>query len=229
MKKIILVFLAAWAGVLAAFLTMPRKHESNTSDQVTSGEAGSASVVSASSRIANRKKAIEQMQQGIIEGKFNDSQWLQNWKLIERSGQIMGSEELKGEPYLASFFFATCPVICVQQNDQIKLLQEKFRKLPIKLVSITCDPENDTPESLANYANRIGADREKWLFFTGDWEYLKRVSAEVFFNGLDRPKEHIEKLLLVDATGKMIAEYNWHDAEELKILEADVQAICKGK
>lgn len=225
-RRIFYIAVAALAGCIAALLTLPRSKTAPTVMQ-TEGDAGSAVVDTPEVRIANRKKTIAQMQQKVAE--IDPGKWLTSWRLIERSGMEMGSEELKGQPYIASFFFSTCPVVCVRQNDQVKLLQEKFRKYPIRLVSITCDPENDSPDKLSAYAERVGADRDKWLFFTGDWNYLKRVSSEVFFNGLHSPKEHIEKFLLMDADGKLIAEYDWHDPQEIAILEADVKQMFEDR
>ncbi len=231
MKKFFLIVLAGLAGVIAALMTLPKssklRNDQGTDLVSTQGEAGSAMIESPKVRVANRKALVKQMTDEVE--KVEDGKWLRSWRLTERSGKEMGSEELKGTPYIASFFFATCPVVCVRQNDQVRLLQEKFKKLPIKLVSITCDPENDTPEKLAEYATRMTADPDRWLFFTGDWNYLQRISAEVFFNGLHQPKEHIEKFLLFSAEGKLIAEYDWHSPEEIKILEGDVRALFEKK
>ena len=249
MKKLFLILAAGLAGVILALLTIPKKDPSNlnlveqttpTSNQPQGldsqgfdsqgfdseeGEAGKAVVESADSRVEKSRQMAIDMNEAV--SKELPDQWLRDWELTERSGAKMGSKELKGQPYIASFFYSTCPSICVRQNDQVRLLQEKFRKLPIKLVSITCDPENDTPEKLAEYSKRFEANQERWLFFTGDWDYLKRVSTEVFFHGLHRPKEHIEKFLLMSSEGKLIAAYDWHSAEELKILENDVRELLK--
>lgn len=231
MKSVAMVLAAGLAGVALALLSISRRTpnespaglESADGVELTSGEAGSAIVDSPETRIAKSREMAKSMLDGIKE--IPSEQWLREWELIERSGKKMGSRELKGQPYIASFFFSTCPSVCVRQNDQVRLLQEKFRKLPIRLVSITCDPELDTPERLAEYAERFDANDERWLFFTGEWDYLQRVSAEVFFHGLHRPKEHIEKFLLMDANGQLVAAYDWHDPEELEVLEADVRKL----
>ena len=43
--------------------------------------------------------------------------WLSRFELTERSGELVSSEDLLGSPYIVSFFFSTCPSICVQQNQ----------------------------------------------------------------------------------------------------------------
>ncbi len=200
MKKFFLILAAGLAGVIMALLTMPKKESSTNSPtdgtsqtsnqseefEEEEGSAGKAIVETAATRVEKSRQMAISMNEAVA--KEPSDAWLRDWELTERSGTKMGSQQLKGQPYIASFFFSTCPSICVRQNDQVRLLQEKFRKLPIKLVSITCDPENDTPEKLAEYAKRFDANQERWLFFTGEWDYLRRVSTEIFFHGLHRPR-----------------------------------------
>ncbi len=101
--------------------------------------------------------------------KGSEKPWLTEFELTERSGKLISSETFKGQPYVVGFFYATCPSICVRQNEKFKILQDKFRGQPIRLVEITCDPEVDRPEVLAEYANRFEADKDQWLFFTATW------------------------------------------------------------
>ena len=95
--------------------------------------------------------------------------WLSRFELTERSGELVSSEDLLGSPYIVSFFFSTCPSICVQQNQKIKELQEQFSGEGVRFVAISVDPEKDTPEQLTEYAARFNADPQQWLLLTGDF------------------------------------------------------------
>lgn len=231
MKKLI-ILLAACLAVILALITRPRSQPtpSPNSDpdshfQASDGDAGEAVVESPASRVAQSKERAKSNLQSARQ--LPPDQWLRDWQLTERSGEIVSSQSLRGKPYLASFFYSTCPSICVKQNDQLRLLQQRFRQLPIQLVSISCDPEMDSPEKLLEYAKRFEADPKRWWFCTGEWDYLRKISTEIFFHGLRRPKEHIERFLLMDAEGNLVAAYDWHSPEELKILEQDVQALLQ--
>ncbi len=153
-----------------------------------------------------------------------DEEWLTKFTLTERSGKRMGSAELKGQPYVAGFFFTSCPTVCPQQNAKVKQLQTKFKGQPIRLVSISCDPEVDRPEVLAAYADRFQADKEQWLFFTGDLPYVSRVGAEYFGLGIMR-YAHPEKFALMDADGKLFGYYTWSDANQWQALQADMARL----
>ncbi len=157
---------------------------------------------------------------------LTEQEWLTRFTLIERSGKKVSSEDLKGQPYLAGFFFATCPSICPRQNEKVKQLQDKFKGQPIRFLSITCDPEVDRPEVLAEYANRFSADKDQWLFLTGDFNYIRRVGVEVFRLPVDR-KSHPEKLVLVNAAGDLHGFYTWSDANQWLALQTDIEALLK--
>jgi len=233
--RMVVLVIAALVGVGLAIITKKStsSRQVNSTKQVNSGgdeasddSPGTVSVQSPFGEDPGQRKAIASMQSG-MEG--NDSkEWLRSFDLTERSGQTINSEQLKGSPYIASFFFSTCPGSCKQQNNQMRLLQEKYRDTPIRLVSISVDPEVDTPELLTEYANSFGADKNKWLFFTGDIQYISKVAGEVFFLGQVGLKGHPDRFCLVDGQGKLVGKYNWHEETELEMLDQHVKELLAG-
>jgi protein SCO1/2 len=154
----------------------------------------------------------------------SDEDWLTKFVLTERSGQKISSEQLKGQPYVAGFFFSTCPSICVRQNSKVQELQQKFKGRDIRFVSISCDPEVDSPEVLSDYAQRFGADKDQWLFFTGKMDYITRVGGEVFQLGVMR-RGHPEKFALMDANGDLFGLYTWSDQAQWEALQQDIERL----
>ena len=148
-------------------------------------------------RTANRTTVPKGLPDGAEE------EWLTKFVLTERSGERVGSQELLGTPYVAGFFFSTCPTICVQQNSKVKELQQRFRGEAIRFLSISCDPEVDRPEVLQEYAQRFDADPKQWWFLTGEMNYIRRVGGEVFRLGVVR-RNHPEKFALMDAEGESV-------------------------
>ncbi len=149
------------------------------------------------------------------------------WQLIDEGGQPFTSAELKGKVWIASFFFARCPSVCPKlMADEAKLLPH-FEDLgdddgesPVVLVSITVDPENDTPEVLSAYAARLAAPKGRWKFLTGDRERIKELAVKGFLLGMgDREAVsgdvydivHSGKLALVDQNGDV---RGYWDADE---------------
>ena len=50
-------------------------------------------------------------------------------------------------------------------NQQIASLQQEFKGEDVKFVSITCDPETDTPDVLKTYSKSFKTDADRWVFF----------------------------------------------------------------
>ncbi len=153
-----------------------------------------------------------------------DADWMSRFELTERSGESVTSESLLGEPYVVSFFFSTCPSICIQQNQKIQELQTEFSGEGVRFVAISVDPETDSPEVLREYAARFGADANQWLFLTGDLTYIRRVGAEVFQLPVDQ-KFHSERFVLVDVQGKIAGFYNWPEKKQFEQLKNDIRKI----
>lgn len=151
--------------------------------------------------------------------------WTRAFELMERSGAMVRSEELKGQPYVVCFFFSTCPGTCKRQSSEMRLLQGKFKGQPIRLVSISVDPEVDTPEVLAKYADSFNADPKQWLFLTGKLDDIIRVGTEMFFlPGVER-RGHPDRFCLVDAQGELVGSYVWQDEEERELLVKHIEEL----
>lgn len=169
-----------------------------------------------------REKPVESMPSHPPE----DEEWLSRFELTERSGKTVSSEDLLGQPYLVSFFFSTCPSICVQQNQKLQELQTEFEGEGVRFVAITVDPETDTPERLQEYAARFGADEDQWLFMTGDLTYIRRISAEVFQQHADK-QVHTERFVLVDSEGQIEGFYNWPEKLQYNKLRERIRELIE--
>ena len=103
------------------------------------------------------------------------------FELTDQEGRRFGSAQLTGGPWVAAFFFTRCPTICPRISLQMREIQKKAvaRSLGLRLVSISVDPENDTPAVLRAYARDYGADAASWTFLTGERAVVEKLSAEM--------------------------------------------------
>src|SRR5262249_34351440 len=95
---------------------------------------------------------------------------IQDFTLTERGGRTVGRADLLGKVWVADFVFTRCNTLCPQITGTIARLQRELdegRFREVKLVSFSVDPDHDTPAVLKDYAQRFGADPERWLFLTG--------------------------------------------------------------
>jgi len=145
--------------------------------------------------------------------------WLKDFTLTERSGKQVGTKDLAGKVYVTSFFFSSCPGSCIRQNEKVKEIQSQFGKQGVQFVSITCDPDIDSPVRLREYAAKLQADPKEWWFLTGDLTYIRRIAAEIFQIAMDK-QTHSEKLFVTDKWGNIRGFYAWNDLAEVTALKA---------
>ncbi len=109
-----------------------------------------------------------------------------SFQMVDQNGEIFQSESLKGHLTLVNFIFTSCPSVCPLLTKQMKAVQEATKDFapPLRLVSISVDPDADSPSKLKAYGTREGADFSRWTFLTGPIETIRRVVVEGFLNAL---------------------------------------------
>jgi len=127
--------------------------------------------------------------------------------LIERSGEPLPLKQMKGKVWIVNFFFASCPGSCKIISTHLAQLQKDLGNRDVTLVSISVDPENDTPQVLTEYAKGFSADPKKWLFLTGDFEIIRGLCSDLFKIPVER-KTHADYLVLVDQQGQIMGTFN---------------------
>lgn len=140
------------------------------------------------------------------------------FELTDQQGEPFDAEELDGQPWVASFIFTTCTSTCPRVSSAMAELQQRLvrEEVDARLVSFTVDPENDTPDVLADYAEEYDARRERWRFLTGSEKTLHRIIVDDFHVNMGEASEndegersipHSTRLALVDAQGRVRGFY----------------------
>ena len=106
------------------------------------------------------------------------------FRLERETGKPVGDADLAGKVWIAAFTFTRCPSSCLRISGYMKEFQRELAHTNVGLVNLSVDPDFDTPEVLARYAAKQGADAGRWWFLTGPKE-------EVFRLILDRFKLHV--------------------------------------
>ncbi len=147
---------------------------------------------------------------------------LTEFELIDQKGNRFNSNDLDGQVWAGSFFFSSCPSTCYQQNIRLQQLQVKFAERGLQMVSITCDPVNDTPVTLSRYASRFNADPTNWRFLTtadGDMRYIQRVGND-FFNLMVDASTHSDRVVVFDREGATRGSFSVLNGEQYANLES---------
>ncbi len=136
-----------------------------------------------------------------------------DFTLVSQDGTQVSMSDFRGKVVAVAFIFATCLDICPMLTDNMVRVQhsldEDFGR-NIAFVSITVDPERDTPEILKVYAESFGADLRGWSFLTGDPEAVHAVGLKfgvIARKTADGDVDHLLLTSLIDADGQMRVQY----------------------
>lgn len=97
------------------------------------------------------------------------------FRFTDQKGATVTRDDLRGKIHVADFFFTTCPSICIPLSKQMKKLQDELDESEdqsVRLVSYSVDPERDSVAALAAYADRYGANYDRWRLLTTDSDSL---------------------------------------------------------
>jgi cytochrome oxidase Cu insertion factor (SCO1/SenC/PrrC family) len=149
-----------------------------------------------------------------------------DFTLTDQSGEPFSSAALRGQVWVASFFFASCPGPCRQMNQSLAAIAGQVPG-DVRFVSVTCDPENDTPDTLTRYAKLFDADPDRWKFLTGEMRDLKHIGNDIFQVVLEKGS-HYQKAFVVDRQGIIRGQFDLLDADELAKMKQMVIELDAG-
>lgn len=161
---------------------------------------------------------------------------LPSFALSDQNAQTFGSADLKGVVWVADFMFTSCPARCPLLTREMSRIQREIRTQgwdDVRLVSISIDPDTDTPQVLADYARKHGADPALWRFLTGPREQIWNLSVEGFKlpvaeaaeHGISGPILHSNKFVLADRRGRIRGYYDAMDSEQWTQLIDDIRSV----
>jgi cytochrome oxidase Cu insertion factor (SCO1/SenC/PrrC family) len=148
--------------------------------------------------------------------------------LTDQRGEPFDSASLKGKVWLGSVFFSNCPGPCFRENQAVADILRKIDDPNFVAVSLTCDPDTDTPDVLRRYADRFEANPDRWKFLTGDMAVIKKVANDTFF----LPAEvgvHSERGVVFDRQGRLRGGYHLLQPDRVELLEKLIREVLAEK
>ncbi|HEY1232896.1 MAG TPA: SCO family protein [Candidatus Binatia bacterium] len=155
-----------------------------------------------------------------------------DFSLKDQDGKTFHFTSIRGEVVLVTFIFTTCPDVCPLLTANFAAIQRDLDKQNIadyRLLSITTDPERDTPPVLKAYAGRFKAQTERWSFLTGSRRDLAKIWKAFGVSVVKNQSgqiQHTTFTTIVDRQGNRRVDYygdKWRDADVL----ADIQRLRK--
>jgi protein SCO1 len=157
--------------------------------------------------------------------------YVPEFSLVDQDASPVSLADLQGHVWVANFFFTSCPVQCPAMNIKLRQIHRALPEgAPAKLVSITVDPDNDSPEVLAEYAKAFRAKDNRWLFLTGDKQAIIRLARDGFkLPATEDPNVHSLRLALVDRDGRIRGYFDSTDDDSIAKLQTQLKALLAEK
>ncbi len=158
--------------------------------------------------------------------------------LIDQHDQRRSLSEWKGTPLLLTFIYTRCPLpnFCPAMNRNVASIQKSLAADPalagrLKLISVSFDPEYDTPAVLAEFAKTFQTDPAVWTWLTGNRVTTDRLAAKFgvsVIRGDASPTDvaHNLRTTLIDAGGKIVKMYSGSAWMPSAVL-SDLRAVIK--
>ena len=156
-----------------------------------------------------------------------------NFALLDQDNRPIHLADFRGQAVIVTYIYTRCPLpnFCPFMSKSFAELQNRLsKKYPgkVHLLSVSFDPEFDTPTVLKEYAGRFEADSNFWSFATGTQKQIDFV-AGLF--GLIKEKEtagfsHDLRTALISPEGKLVHLWrsNFWTAEEIEAMTAETLA-----
>lgn len=161
--------------------------------------------------------------------------------LTDQTGEPLGSDQLDGKVWIVGFVFTRCAGPCPMMTSRMAELHFQLRDAGrfapeggnVRLVTITVDPDYDTPAVLAEYARLAHADNDHWKFLTGTRRYIWELIKDGFKLPVgDNPDDkampilHSQKFVLVDRLGRIRGYYDGLKDDGRAALMRDVDRLA---
>jgi protein SCO1/2 len=163
------------------------------------------------------------------------------FQFVDQTNHPFSSRDLDGKVWVANFIFTSCSQVCPRLTAEMARLERylgnRGQDGKTRLVSITVDPERDTPERLAAYAAGFHADPQLWKFATGSVKDVEDAVVGGFKSAIEKERDdgsadgfsilHGTRMVLVDGRGEIRGYYDAEDAFQMARLREDIAHLIE--
>lgn len=160
-------------------------------------------------------------------------------ELVDQQGRTRRVADWRGKTIAVTFVYTRCPLpdFCPRMDQHFKAVQAALRAdaslaARAELLSVSFDPDYDTPQIMAAHAQRIGADPATWSYLTGERKAVDRLAGAFGVSVMreDQPMQEIMHNLrtaVIDADGKLVTILNGRDWSPEELVDAIRAADAK--
>jgi len=154
---------------------------------------------------------------------------IKNFELTDSNNSSFNLSQLKNKVWVADFIFTTCGTICPIMTKNMASLHRSYKLDDrVDFISVSVNPEYDTPKRLKEFSNKYQADTQNWHFLTGSRKKIRDVVVGSFKLGsIEEPIFHSAKFVLVDTQRNIRGYYDGTETKEINELFKDIALLLK--
>lgn len=164
---------------------------------------------------------------------------VQPFTLTNQLGQITTLDDLKGKVWVSDIIFTRCPGPCPKMTQKMAELQKLFVDAPnFRSVTLTTDPDYDSPAILKKFSERFDADPSRWFFLTGTKNEIRAVAQGSLKLGAEEKSAadqesandlfiHNTVFILVDKHGRLRGQAYESLEPDFHKIDADIRALLR--
>jgi len=147
--------------------------------------------------------------------------------LADQDNKVFEPEQYVGRVLLFNFVFTHCTSVCPTQTKDLAQVQKSLPETirdQVHFISVSIDPNNDTPKKMKQFATHFQVDFAHWSFLTGSPEQLSKLMARLnIFDPSEtgqntKPQIHRTSLWLVDKQGRMLQRYKGDPVDKERLV-----------
>jgi len=149
-----------------------------------------------------------------------------------QDGKPLTRADLLGKVWVIDFFFTRCPGPCPMMSSRMAEISKELKKAKdVRLVSLSIDPEHDTPQVLKEYASHFGADPDRWIFLTGPSDQVQEFTTKGMLQALSNADPaapvHSTRFLVIDSHGQIRIARKLDEPELVQKLLIDIGNLLR--
>lgn len=158
-----------------------------------------------------------------------------NQTFVDQDGKSVSLDSLRGSAIVVTFIYTTCPMpeFCPLMDSNFAKIQARLKEqnnlLKAHLLSVSFDPQVDTPAVLKKHATALGADPRLWTFVTGDRDEIDKWASGFgvsISRAMNDPRDitHNLRTAILDRQGNLVQTYNGNEWTPAQVL-ADLRVM----
>ncbi|MDP7396200.1 MAG: COX15/CtaA family protein [Lentisphaeria bacterium] len=150
------------------------------------------------------------------------------FEFVSQHGGPFGTDQFTGRISVVDFFFTRCGAQCPRMTLEMRKLYELYDGSDkVQFVSISVDASFDTPEVLADYAEKYEVSGDRWAFLHGPQSDVDSLCETGFALSADNPMHHSPKFILVDQQGTIRGYYDIDIPTDMKRLREHIVILAQ--